>query len=142
MTAGYQFSPAWDVSASYSNVQYIPGVNSTFRSTAVFNTLGAVLHFKPSVTWDFGAGYAYTRAAKANGVSSGAQYQQITLSQYYFLSKRTGLYAVEAYQHAGGQTLNNGAIVAATASIGDGANGAPSSTRSQFGFGVGLIHRF
>ena len=142
VTGGYKFSPAWDVSVSYSNVQYIPGVNSTFRQTAIFNTLGAVLHFKPAAAWDFGAGYAYTRATKANGVSNGAQYQQFTLTQYYALSKRTGLYAAQAYQHASGQTLNNGALANATASIGDGFSASPSSTRSQIGVGVGLVHRF
>ncbi|KAA0089642.1 porin [Trinickia soli] len=142
VTAGYKFSPAWEVTASYSNVQYIPGANSTFRDTAIFNTLGAVLHFKPAAAWDFGAGYAYTRATKANGAANGARYQQFTLTQYYALSKRTGLYAAQAYQHASGQTLNNGAVVDATASIGDGFSGNPSSTRSQIGVGVGLVHRF
>jgi predicted porin len=142
VTAGYQFSPAWDVSLSYSNVQYIPGTNSGFSNTAIFNTAGAVLHWKATPQWDFAAGYAYTRATQANGISSSAKYNQFTLSQYYTLSKRTGLYAVEAYQRASGDTLNAGGIVAATASIGDGFNGAPSSSRSQVGLGVGLIHRF
>ncbi|WP_116141609.1 porin [Trinickia diaoshuihuensis] len=142
ITAGYKFSSAWDVSASYSNVQYVPGVNSTFRDTAIFNTVGAVLHFKPAAAWDFGAGYAYTRATKANGVTKGAQYQQFTLTQYYSLSKRTGLYAAQAYQHASGQTMNKGAIVDATATIGDGFSGNPSSTRNQIGVGVGIVHRF
>jgi predicted porin len=142
VTAGYKFSPAWEVTASYSNVQYIPGANSAFRDTAIFNTVGAVLHFKPAAAWDIGAGYAYTRATKANGVASSAKYQQFTLTQYYALSKRTGLYAAQAYQRATGQTLNGGAIVNATASIGDGFSGNPSSTRDQIGLGVGLVHRF
>ena len=48
-----------------------------------------------------------------------------------------------AYQHAHGQTVSlGGGIVDATASIGDGQNGTPSSTRSQFGVGVGIVHRF
>ncbi|WP_207855982.1 hypothetical protein, partial [Pseudomonas sp. 79_C] len=61
---------------------------------------------------------------------------------YYSLSKRTGLYAVEAYQRANGKTLAGGKIIDATASIGDGFNTSPSSSRSQVGVGVGLIHRF
>ncbi|ABC36115.1 porin [Burkholderia thailandensis] len=142
VTAGYQFSSAWDISVSYSNVQYIPGVNSAFRNTAIFNTAGAVLHFKPSAQWDFAGGYAYTRATQSNGITSAAQYHQFTLSQYYSLSKRTGLYAVEAYQRANGKTLAGGKIIDATASIGDGFNTSPSSSRSQVGVGVGLIHRF
>lgn len=36
VTAGYQFTPAWDVSVSYTNVQYVPGVvrrSATRRSS-------------------------------------------------------------------------------------------------------------
>ena len=81
---------------------------------------------------------------KANGITSSASYQQFNLSQYYSLSKRTGLYALEAYQRAGGQTLgtNGVSIINATADIGDGQNSAPSSSRSQFAAGVGIIHKF
>ncbi|HEX7937079.1 MAG TPA: porin [Paraburkholderia sp.] len=144
VTGGYAFNPQWDVSFSYSNVQYIPGVNSTFRHEAIFNTVGAVLHFKPVSSLDLAAGYSYTRATESNGISSAARYHQFNLSQYYSLSKRTGLYALEAYQRASGQTIgNNGvSIINATADIGDGQNTAPSSSRSQVAAGVGIIHRF
>ncbi|MFM0504137.1 porin [Paraburkholderia caffeinilytica] len=146
VTGGYAFSSQWDVSFSYSNVQYIPGVNSLFHGEAIFNTAGAVLHFKPLSALDLAAGYSYTRATESNGISSSARYQQFNLSQYYSLSKRTGLYAVEAYQRAGGQTLaptkTGTTIINATADIGDGQNSAPSSSRSQFAAGVGIIHRF
>lgn len=143
--AGYQITTSLDVTATYSNVQYIPGVGSAFRQTAIFNTGGLVVHYKATPLWDLAAGYSYTRATKANGIDSAAKYQQITLSQYYSLSKRTGLYALEAYQRTGGNTLGtNGAgnIIAATAAIGDGVQTAPSSSRSQFAAGLGVIHRF
>lgn len=140
VTAGYQFTPSWDISASYSNVQYIPGTGSGFKNTAIFNTAGAVLHWKASAQWDFAAGYSYTAATQSNGVSSSAKYHQVTLSQYYSLSKRTGLYAVEAYQHASGDTLNGGKIISATTSIGDGVGAG--SKQNQIAAGVGLIHRF
>jgi predicted porin len=144
VTAGYRFSPAWDVSASYSNVQYIAGAGSSFRNTAIFNTAGAVLHWKPTASWDFAGGYSYTRATQSNGITSAAQYQQISLTQYYSLSTRTGLYLGEAYQHASGKTIgSNGVqIINATASIGDGFNGSPSSTGTQVSVGVGILHRF
>ncbi|MPV61493.1 porin [Burkholderia sp. HI2761] len=142
VTTGYRFTQDWDVSASYSNVQYVPGGGSLFHNTAIFNTAGAVLHFKPAPQWDLAGGYSYTRATKSNGVQNATQYHQITLSQYYSLSKRTGVYAVEAYQRANGQTLAGGKVISATASIGDGFNGAPSSAHSQIGLGAGLIHRF
>jgi predicted porin len=143
--AGYTFNSAWDVTATYSNVQYIPGIGSKFTDTEVFNTGGIVLHWKPLVAWDFATGYSYTRATKANGITSSAQYQQFNLSEYYSLSKRTGLYALQAYQRANGQTLGtngSGNIINATAAIGDGFQSTPSSTRGQFAAGVGIIHRF
>jgi predicted porin len=145
VTSGYNFGGGWDVSATYSNVQYIPGVNSKFHETAIFNTGGAVLHWKPSAVWDFATGYSYTRATRANGITSVAQYHQVNLSEYYSLSKRTGLYALQAFQRARGNTLGtNGSsqIISATATIGDGFQTTPSSSGSQFAAGVGIVHRF
>jgi predicted porin len=145
LTGGYTFTPNLDMSFSYSNVQYIAGANSSFSDTEIFNTAGVVLHWKPVTVIDVSAGYSYTRATKANAITSAARYQQFNLSQYYSLSKRTGLYAVEAYQRANGQTLGtagNGNVIDATATIGDGFQGAPSSSRSQFAAGLGIVHRF
>ncbi|MGF6573271.1 Outer membrane protein (porin) [Paraburkholderia fungorum] len=145
VTGGYNFGNGWDISGAYSNVQYIPGVGSSFHDTAIFNTGGLVLHWKPSVVWDFATGYSYTRATRANGITSSAQYQQVNLSEYYSLSKRTGLYALQAFQRTNGNTLGNagaGHVISATATIGDGFQSAPSSSRSQFAAGVGIVHRF
>jgi predicted porin len=129
----------------YSNTQYIPGTHSSFTDTAIFNTVGAVLHYKPSAVVDLAAGYAYTRATTANRIASAARYQQINFSEVYQLSVRTSLYALEGFQRASGQTLGidgAGDIVNAVASIGDGANTQPSSSRSQIVAGIGLVHRF
>lgn len=144
VTAGYQFTSQWDISVAWSNVQYIPGTGSAFHDTQIWNTGGVVVHYKPITTLDLAAGFAYTRATRANGIQSAASYAQYNLSQYYTLSKRTGLYFVEAYQRAGGQTLGTGAthIINATADIGDGQNSAPSSSRSQVAGAIGIIHRF
>jgi predicted porin len=144
VTGGYAFTSKLDVSLSYSNVQYIAGTNSAFKSTTIWNTLGAVVHYGVTPAASIAAGYSYTRAAKANGITSGAQYQQVSFAQYYALSKSTGVYAVEAYQRSNGQTLaaDGTTVIAATADIGDGFNSAPSSGRSQFVSGAGLIHRF
>ncbi|GLU30508.1 porin [Trinickia caryophylli] len=144
VTAGYQFTPNLDVSASFTNVQYVPGATSSFRNEVIFNTAGAVLHWKATPTLDLAAGYSYTASSKANGISDAARYHQFNLSQYYALSKRTGLYAVEAYQHAKGKTIgsNGTSIINATASIGDGFNSNPSSSANQVAVGAGIIHRF
>jgi predicted porin len=144
VTGGYAFNSQWDVSFAYSNVQYAAGSGSFFHDTQIWNTGGAVLHWKPITPLDLAAGYSYTRATSSNGISNTASYNQFNLSQYYSLSKRTGLYALEAYQRANGQTLagNGKTIIDATASIGDGQNGSPSSSRSQIAVGVGIIHKF
>ncbi|RKP59294.1 porin [Pararobbsia silviterrae] len=145
ITSGYKFSDALDLEVSYSNVQYIPGINSSYRNTATFNTGGILVHYKPTVAWDLEAGYAYTRATKANGISDEAQYNQFNLTESYALSKATSVYAFEAYQRASGQTLGtNGAgdVISATASIGDYFQSSPSSSQSQVGLIVGVIHRF
>lgn len=145
VAGGYAINSAWDFSLMYSNVQYIPGTHSAFTDTAIFNTAGAVLHFKPSPAVDLSAGYAYTRATDANRISSAAQYHQFTLSEVYSLSKATSLYAIEGFQRASGQTLGingSGDIVNAVASNGDGANAQPSSSRSQVVGGIGLMHKF
>ena len=142
ITGGWQFTPALDASVSYSNVQYIPGINSKFVTEAVFNTAGAVLHWKPTPAWDFAGGYSYTRASKANG-TDGATYHQVSLSQYYALSKRTGIYVLEAWTHASGQTLNSsGAVISATPTIGDGFNSTPGTSGNMFATGAGIVHRF
>src|SRR5471030_1946075 len=59
VSGGYTFNSAWDITAMYSNVQYIPGINSKFTDTAIFNTGGVVLHWKPLIAWDFATGYSY-----------------------------------------------------------------------------------
>ena len=79
-------------------------------------------------------------------ISSSANrlFKQWKLSQHYSLSRRTRLYALEAYQRANGQTLgsNGKTIVKATATIGDGVNSTPSSSGSMVVVSVGVVHRF
>ncbi|SOE46544.1 Outer membrane protein (porin) [Caballeronia arationis] len=143
--ASYAFAATFDIRAVYTNVQYIPGTGSRFRDEAIFNTGGLALHWKPTISWDVAAGYSYTRATKANGITDSAQYQQVSLGEYYSLSKRTGLYALQAFTRANGKTLGtNGAgnVIDATATIGDGFNSSPSSSRSMVTGIVGIVHRF
>jgi len=128
------------VSASYTNVVYVPGAGSTFTNEAVFNTFGAVLHWKVTGALDLAAGYSYTAASQSNGITSAAKYHQFNLSQYYALSKRTGFYVIEAYQHAKGKTLNGTSVINATAQIGDGISA--SASQNQVAIGAGIIHRF
>jgi predicted porin len=140
VTGGYAFNSQFDVSASYSNVQYVAGPNSSFHGTAIFNTGGIVLHYRPVTAWDLAVGYAYTRATESNGISAPAGYSQINLTQLYNLSKRTKIYVLEAYQHASGQTIgSNGKITDAVANI---AEASASSNRNQVAATVGINHTF
>jgi predicted porin len=145
VAGAYALSAAWNVSVSYSNVQYIPGAGSAYRDEAIFNTFGAVLHFRVTVAADLAAGYSITRATKANSIASAAQYEQFNLAESYNLSARTMLYALQGFQRARGQTLGTagaGNVINATATIGDGFNAAPSSSRSQFACAIAVSHRF
>ncbi|MGF6545805.1 putative porin [Paraburkholderia youngii] len=147
----YFFSSAVDVAATYTNVQYLPGSFSRFTDNELFNTAGAFVHWKPGVSLDLTAGYSFTWATKANGIDQAATYHQIVASEYYSLSKRTALYALQAFQRARGRTLASpnfsssgldNQTIAATASIGDGFQSSPSSSGSMTAAIVGIIHRF
>jgi predicted porin len=141
-TAGWQVTQKFDISGSASNTQYIPGIHTTFTSKEVFNSAGVVLHymFTPSVS--FATGYAYTHAASANG-TDGANYNQVTTQLYYSLSKATGVYALAAWTHASGETLDaKGHVIRATPTIGDGFNSSPGTGTNVIAAGVGLLHRF
>jgi predicted porin len=147
VTGGWQFTQTMDISFSYSNVQYIPGINSGYRDEAIFNTVGSVLHWKPTPDIDLAGAYSYTAATKANAITDAARYHQFSLFEGYSLSKRTLLYAVQGYQHATGKTLSLSAtgvssVVDATPAIGDFSNSTPSSTANQVVVAVGMIQRF
>jgi predicted porin len=134
------------VGVNYSNVQYAPGAGSHFASEAVFNTYGVISTYRFTPAVIVGAGYSYTRASKSNGMSDPARYHQVSLEETYSLSKRTTLYALQAYQRAQGQSLAvSGAgtsIVDAVAVVGDSQNTTPSSGPSQFVGMVGIRHAF
>jgi predicted porin len=141
----YSLTDTLSVRAIYTNVQYIRGINSAYLDNAIFNTGAVVVVWLPAPAWSLASGYSYTRATKANGISSSAQYQQFNLFEQYALSKRTSIYASQAYQRANGKTLGtNGAssVINATATIGDGFQTTPSSSPSMIAVGIGIVHRF
>jgi predicted porin len=129
---------------NYSNVQYRPGSNSLYTDTAVFNTYGAVVKYTFSPAFDVAGGYSYTRASSANNISDPAKYHQVSLKEAYHLSKRTTIYALQAWQHASGQTLAAGGagIIDARPDVGDLNNSTPSSTANQVAVMLGLAFSF
>lgn len=120
---------------NYSNVKYLPGNGSAFTDTAVFNTYGALAAYRFTPTFSVAGAFAYTLASKANGVANAARYQQYSLKESYSLSKRTTLYALQAYTHSSGRTLGAqgaGHIVDAAPIVGDSQQLTPSTTHGQF----------
>lgn len=133
----------WMVGANLSTAQYNPGTGSLFTQKAKFNTAGVIGTYQASPALALAAGYSYTRANAANGITNAAAYQQVALQQTYALSKRTAFYFLEAYQLAKGQTLNaSGAIINAVPAVGDSQNSTPSNGRNQTVVMVGIRHFF
>lgn len=130
---------------NYANVRYAPGKQSIFRDTAMFNTYSALAFYRFTPAFSVAGGYSYTVASQANGITSAARYSEVSLKEAYSLSKRTTLYALEAYTHAGGKTLGakGGAqIINAAALVGDSQNSTPSSTGNQLVFMLGMTVAF
>ncbi len=81
------------VGINYSNVQYAPGHGSLFASEGVFNTYGVISTYRITPAVIVGAGYSYTRASKANGVSDPRAITRFR-SNRRTASPRTTLYAL------------------------------------------------
>lgn len=134
----------WSLGGSFSNVQYHANAASLFRDTASFNTGALLATWQTSSPWILGAGFTYTRANRANGISDAANYRQFSLQQSYWLSKRTAIYILEATQRARGQTIGADGIsvIDANASVGVSQSGTVASDRHQSLVGIGLRHAF
>ncbi|WP_429299024.1 porin [Paraburkholderia sp. GAS199] len=145
VTAGYEITPTVGINGSYSNVQYIAGTGSSFATTEIFNVFGGLVHWQVTPSLMLATGYNYTKASNANGITDGARYHEVTVSESYALSKRTLVYALQGYTRALGKTLGTagiGHVIEATATVGDGFNATPSSTGRMFVVAVGLVNRF
>ncbi len=117
--AAYTFGNA-TAGLVYTNAQFSglgsnPALNPRALSgEAVFNTLEANLRILPTPAIMVGASYAYTRGSQVtSGAAGGVTYQQLNVGAEYFLSKRTGVYAVVFGQHAKGRDSTGGNAVAA-----------------------------
>lgn len=129
---------------SFSNVQYTPNATSVFRAKAIFNTGALLASWQTASPWLLGAGYTYTQASTANGITDGARYRQFSLQQAYWFSRRTSVYVLEAVQRASGQTLgaNGRSIIAADAVIGTSQAGLVGDGPHQTMIALGLRHSF
>ncbi|MRW89847.1 porin [Duganella sp. FT80W] len=134
----------WTLGGSFSNVQYHANAASLFRDTAIFNTGAVLASWKTQSPWVLGAGFSYTRASRANGISDNANYRQFSLQQAYWLSSRTSIYILEATQRARGKTLGTDgvSVIDAGATIGVSQSGNVASDAHQTLLGIGLRHAF
>lgn len=141
--ATYAF-PHITVGITAANTEYLPGKQSLFTDTAVFNTIGTTFRYRIKTNIDLAGGYDYVHASRSNGMSEGAQYHQVALIEIYHFSKMVSVYLGGAFQHASGQTLNvSGQVVDATAAIGDGATvSTPSSSGNQLFGMAGMRYDF
>jgi predicted porin len=141
-SATYQVG-ATTLGVNYSHTAFTPGLYSTFHRIEKFDAAGIFAIHSFSVALRAGVGYSFLHASAPTANASAATYHQFNLSSFYRLSTATELYALTGYQRALGSTLDvYGNIIAATASVGDAANGISSASNSQFLMRVGMTHWF
>lgn len=121
-----------EIGASYKlgDLTLTGNVTSTyFKGYGTHQTLwvyeaGALYSFKPDLLGIIG--YQYEKMDNVH-------WNQPTIGAYYFLSKRTSLYAAASYQFASGPLV---------ATQGQGFYNDPSSNHEQGSARIGLIHKF
>jgi len=136
----YQLGAA-TIGLLYSNVQF-KGLGSLsgpdplgFSGTAKFDNAEANFRYQLTPSWLAGLAYVYTHASGASG-QPGAIYHQVQTGTDYFLSKRTDVYVIVAYQHASGtDSLGQPAVAYITGQ-------SPSSNNHQIAARIGVTHRF
>ncbi|ABE36565.1 gram-negative porin family protein [Paraburkholderia xenovorans LB400] len=138
----YTFGPAL-VGLLYSNIRFL-SLNNTAQSgpnpnhldgDAAFNDVEVSFRYHLTSALLLGLEYNYTRGNSMNGQDP-AQYHQGTLGLDYFLSKRTDLYVVVAYQKASGVDSTGKAAVASINTV------TPSSSDRQTIVSLGYRHKF
>lgn len=145
VSGAYQFGAA-TLGLVYTHVRLRASqIVSASGNDATFDNyeINGAYHVTPAMM--LGAEYAYTAgrvSGQANGGSLQPRFQQVTLIADYRLSKRTDVYVLGAYQHAGGDgigSFNGGKTLSAFAQID---TLAPSSTGNQLALRVGMRHTF
>jgi predicted porin len=124
----------------YSNTRFV-GLGSTsgpnplgYAGGASFNTVEWNLTYLVEPAVSLGTSFAYTSASGPDGRN--AHYDQLNAGVHYFLSKRTDVYLIAAYQRASGiDSLGQ----QATASI---TGMTPSASKQQFVNSVGIAYTF
>jgi predicted porin len=139
--AGAQYTlGSFILSGTYSNSQYRADGFSTYRGEERFNSGTTSVTYQWTPALAVGTGYTYMSASG----NTSATYNQLFAGAVYSLSKRTSVYAVAGYQHAGGKQLvqnSNGTttVQTAQASLGSfGYSGTSNQTIAIVGLRTGF----
>ncbi|WP_244179308.1 porin [Paraburkholderia aspalathi] len=131
------------LAVNYGYTGYQPSVYSSFKRSVSYNSAGVGARYVVSPALTFGGSATYTIGQSVADGASRPRYQNAGLAAWYNVSKRTGFYVYGGYQHASGSTLDAyGNVVAATASIGDAANGLSSGSGNQVMVNIGMFNKF
>jgi predicted porin len=138
--ASYQLGQA-SLGLIYSNVQF-RGLGSSsgpnpfgYSGTATFNNAEVNLRYQITPAMLAGVAYMYSHNSGASNAQS-ASYNQVQAGADYFLSKRTDVYVIVAYQRASGHdSLNQPAVAYITGQT-------ASATNNQTAVRLGISHRF
>ncbi|MDN7179241.1 porin [Caballeronia sp. SEWSISQ10-4 2] len=130
-----------NVNLAYSNTRF-EGMGSAsgpnplnYSGTAAFNNIEINSQYQLTPSLLVGAAYDYTRNGGAGGLG-GANYDLFSTGTDYFLSKRTDVYTVVAYEKASGTDSFGQSAVAEIGEL------TPSTTNKQVSVRIGIRHRF
>jgi predicted porin len=140
----YTFGAA-TIGATYSNIKFmnlgadaVAGITprqASYRGTATFNNAELSLSYQWTPALVMGVAYDFTKGSSIDGLSA-AKYHQGALGADYFLSKRTDVYLIGAYQHALGHDSTGQDAVASINNL------VPSNSNNQANVRVGIRHKF
>ncbi|SAK69111.1 porin [Caballeronia ptereochthonis] len=132
---------AVNVNLAYSNTRFEDlgsksGPNTLgYRGTAAFNNVEINAKYRLTSSLLMGVAYDCTRNAGAGG-KGGANYNLFSAGADYFLSQRTDVYTVAAYEKASGvDSLGQNAVAQVTGVT-------PSTTNKQVSLRFGMRHKF
>jgi len=115
--AGYQFHAAWDILATYLNMCSTSAArHPAFRLPSSI-WAGLVVNYRPVTAWDLAAGYSYTPATGANGITDATIYHQINVTELTTCRNGPGSLPSKCISAPIGEALANGKVVGATSRI-------------------------
>jgi len=128
----YKFG-SFTLSGDWTNTQFSnldPTLGAKIGGHVTFNIGEVVLSYLVTPALQLGTAYSYTQGS-VSATGQKPKYQEVDASADYFLSKRTDVYTIATYMHAGGGAVADLAPVL-----------SPSSTPNQVEVRVGMRVKF